>query len=559
MQHGDAAAASAQAMAAARARVVRGEFAAAEQVLLSHLRIWREDARALHALAAILIETGRPQIAVRVMETLLTLEPHEAQHYLTLAALLDPSGRAAEQVRLYERMCVALPTHAIAHFNLGCALRAVGRDEDALAAHRRALTLGIERPEECWSNIAAILADLNRDAESGEALAQAVAVNPRWIPAHYNAGLRHEERGEREAALAAFRTVLSIDPGWHDARVRIAWLRRCAGPDDPELEALRTALETPGLGALARENLHFAVGKSLEDCGQYGDAFAAFAAGNLASRDRIRPYDREATEELFRQLMSRTDAQWLRSVAPVSDKPLVFICGMFRSGSTLLEQMLAAHPAITAGGELDWFPRRLLYAEPGTYPTRMLEDASFRTALGAGYMGLVARRFPGSDRVTDKRPDNFLHIGLLAALFPQARFLHTLRDPRDTCISIWCQQLEDGLGYAADLADTAHYLGLTRGLMAHWKALLPGRILDVSYEHLVRAPEGLLQDVCRFLGVPFQAEMLAFDTLANRVRTASVSQVREPLHTGSIGRWRRFAPWLVEIEPAFRAMEDGHG
>ena len=289
------------------------------------------------------------------------------------------------------------------------------------------------------------------------------------------------------------------------------------------------------------------------------DAFAAFAAGNRESRARVRSYDRAATETLFRQLVTRSDAAWLQGVTPVSDRPLVFVCGMFRSGSTLLEQMLAAHPAITAGGELDWFPRRLLYAEPGAYPARMLDNAGFRTALGAGYLALLARRFPGADRVTDKRPDNFLHIGLLSALFPQARFLHTVRDPRDTCVSIWCQQLEDGLGYAADLGDTAHFLGQYRELMRHWKAQLPGRILDVQYEQLVSAPEPVLRGVCDFLGLPWHAGMLAFHAVENRVRTASVSQVREPLHTGAIGRWRRYAGPLDGLSALFRAMEDADG
>lgn len=556
MQQQDAAAASAQTMAAAGALVARGELAAAEQRLLAHLGQWREDVRALHALAAILIETARIDIAAQVMERLIALAPAEPGHHLTLAALLRQLGRSAELVPLYLRMCNALPSHALAHFNLGCALRSQGQDEAALAAHRRALELGIEQPEECWSNVAAILADLHRDAESREALEQALIANPRWVPARYNLGLWLEEHGERTAALEEFRRVLEIDPAWHDARVRIAWLQRCNSPDEPLIGELRAALSQSALTPLTRENLQFALGKSLEDCAHYAEAFAAFAEGNRESRARLPRYDRGATESVFQHIRSGMDADWLRSVVPVSDRPLVFICGMFRSGSTLLEQMLAAHPQVTAGGELDWFPRRLLYGEPGVFPERTLADAGFRTALGAGYMALLAKRFAGAGLITDKRPDNFLYIGLLAALFPNARFLHTVRDPRDTCISIWCQQLEDGLGYAADLADTAHYLGLYRTLMSHWKALLPGRIVDVAYEHLVTDPEPVLRGVCDALGLPWQADMLAFHAMDNRVRTASLWQVRQPLYTGSVGRWRRYA---AQAEDTFRTLEDAHG
>ena len=556
MQQQDAAAASAQAMAAASALVAQGELAAAEQRLLAHLRHWREDTQALLALAAILIETGRKDIAVQVMERLISLAPTEPGHHLTLAALLRQQGRHAELVPVYQRMCAALPSHALAHFNLGCALRGVRQDEDALAAHRRALALGIEQPEECWSNIAAILADLHRDADSREALEQALAANPRWVPARYNLGLWFEEHGERAAALEEFRRVLEIDPAWHDARVRIAWLERCHSPDEPLIGELRAALAQPALLSLTRENLQFALGKSLEDCGQYEEAFAAFAEGNRESRSRLLPYDRAAAEALFARIRTGMDADWLRSVAPVSEQPLVFVCGMFRSGSTLLEQMLAAHPAITAGGEVDWFARRLMYGPNGTFPERAIREASFRTALGAGYMALLAQRFPGAARITDKRPDNFLYIGLLAALFPRARFLNTVRNARDTCVSIWCQQLEDGLGYAADLADTAHYLGLYRQLMSHWQALLPGRVLDVGYEDLVKDPTPVLHTVCDFLDLPWQSGMLEFHAIDNRVRTASLWQVRQPLYTSSTGRWRRYA---AQLQHAFDALEATHG
>ena len=533
--------------------VARGQLAAAEQQLLAHLREWREDTRVLNALAAILIETGRREMAVAVMERLIALAPTEASHHLGLAALLAESGRSAELVALYQRMCRCLPGSALAHFNLGCALRSAGRDEEALAAHRRALELGLEQPEEAWSNIAAILADLQRDAESHQALEHALAANPRWVPALYNLGLWHEEHGDREAALGQFERVLAAEPGMHAARARIAWLRRCPGPQDPLLRELRTALADTGLTALDREGLLFALGKSLEDCGEYDEAFQAYAAGNLQSRARLSPYVRGAVEAHFRAIRESLDASWLARVEPVSEKPLVFICGMFRSGSTLLEQMLAAHPAITPGGELAYFSRRL--GDAAVFPARAASDTGFRNALAAGYLALLSARFPGATRITDKRPDNFLYIGLLGAMFPNARFLHTRREARDVCVSIWSQQLDEHLGYAADLADTAHYLRLHDGLMAHWQALLADRILPVHYEKLVSAPEPELRAVCDFLGLSWEDGMLRFHEGGTRVRTASLWQVRQPLYAASVGRWRRFEA----LERELGIAEDAHG
>ncbi len=544
-------------MQAAGRLVARGELAAAEQQLLAHLREWREDTRALNALAALLIETGRRDIAVAVMERLIALEPGTASHHLGLAALLAELGREAELVRLYQRMCSCLPDLPLAHFNLACALRRSGRDEEALTAHRRAIALGIEQPEEAWSNIAAILADLHRDTESCAALEQALAINPRWVPALYNLGLWHEEHGERGAALDRFGQVLAIDPGMHAARARIAWLRPCPGPTDPLLAEIRSVLGAGTLAPSEREDLLFALGKSLEDCGHHEEAFEAFSAANQKSRARLQPYRREDAEASFRAIREQLDSAWFPGVEAVSGQPLLFICGMFRSGSTLLEQMLAQHPGITAGGELAYFGKRL--GDASAYPLRAASDPAFRVTLGAGYLALLSRRFPGSSCVTDKRPDNFLYIGLLAAMFPNARFLHTRREARDLCVSIWTQQLEETLGYAADLADTAHYLRLHDGLMAHWRSFLADRILTVDYERLVTEPEPVLRGVCDFLDIDWDPGMLRFHASQSRVRTASLWQIRQPLYGTSVGRWRRFARHVAALGQEPDSCESAYG
>jgi hypothetical protein len=208
----------------------------------------------------------------------------------------------------------------------------------------------------------------------------------------------------------------------------------------------------------------------------------------------------------------------------------------------LLEQMLSVHPALAAGGEIDYWNTQLHTAVG--FPARAAGDATWRRTLAEGYLALLDRDFPGDRLVCDKRPDNFAYLGLIAALFPQARFLHTRRDPRDTCLSIYFQQLEDRLGYAADLADTAHYLGEYRALMRHWQAVLRERILDIDYERLVSAPGPELQRVCAFLGIPWHEPMLCFHTSPNRVRTASVWQVREPLYARAAGRWHHYAAEL---------------
>ncbi len=235
-------------------------------------------------------------------------------------------------------------------------------------------------------------------------------------------------------------------------------------------------MERPGLDPLVREGLHFALGKAFDDCGNYAQAFDHYRAGNEASHKRLPPYERAATEREFLRVRERFTAEWLGKVEPVSDRPLLFVCGMFRSGSTLLEQMLAAHPAVTSGGELNWFNARLARNDK-RWPERVTPEL-LRVA-GKGYLDHLENRFPGAACVCDKRPDKFLYLGLLKALFPRLRVLHTVREARDVCLSIYFQQFGNALPYAADLGDIAHYLREYRRLMQHWRELMPESILDV--------------------------------------------------------------------------------
>jgi tetratricopeptide (TPR) repeat protein len=461
--------------------------------------------------------------------------------YFALAAASEQLGRTEDAVEVCRRLTALRPDLAVAHFNLACYLRRLGRPEESLASHKTALGLGIERPEEVWTNIAVILAGLHRHDESREALGQALALNADWIPALYNLALWHEEHGDRAAAKELFERVLAIDPHYDDALMRLAHLGAVSSPHDPLVARLERALERPGLAPLAREGLNFALGKAFDDCGNHAKAFIHYRAGNEESRKRLRRYERATIEDQFRRSLERFTAAWLRSVEPVSDRPLLFVCGMYRSGSTLLEQMLAAHPAVTSGGELDWFNARLTRNDERW--TEHLTPDLLRDA-GKGYLDYLESRFPGAALVCDKRPDNFRYLGLLKALFPRLRVLHTVRDARDVCLSIYFQQFGSALPYAADLGDIAHYLREYRKLMRHWRELMPESILDVAYGQLVTRPEQELRRVCRFLDLDWRAEMLDFRDAAVRVRTASVWQVREPLYTRSIGRWRRYAGQL---------------
>jgi hypothetical protein len=239
---------------------------------------------------------------------------------------------------------------------------------------------------------------------------------------------------------------------------------------------------------------------------------------------------------------------------PAGPEPL-FVCGMFRSGSTLVEQVLAGHPRMVPGGEIDWM-LRLVAGPLAPFPASFarLDDAAI-ARLAAEYRAHVARLFPQAgpgDFVTDKRPDNFLYIGLIKQLFPDARIVHTVRNPLDNCLSIYFLHLDHSMSYALDLADIGHYYVQYRRLMTHWKTLYGADILDLDYDALVREPRSSIERLTAFAGLEWEEACLSFEQAQRAVKTASVWQVRERLYRRSSGRWQNYAAQLAPLQAYLR-------
>jgi tetratricopeptide (TPR) repeat protein len=461
----------------------------------------------------------------------------QADSALELAAKLEQAGKIEESEASYRRFIDEQPSHAVARFNLACFLRRRGRLEEALEEHQSALDLQIDHPEEVLSNMAVIQAELRRDAAAKLLFERALAVNPNYIPAMFNLALQHEEFGDRETAVLLFGKILELNPAWYDALIRIAHAVTIRERDGPVIRRLRRALRYSNVDALTRESLHFALGKALDDCGQYDEAFAQYELGNRASAMRLLRYDQEGEERVVARIMEAFGPEQISSAEPVSHRPLVFVTGMYRTGSTLFEQVLAAHPAVKAGGEIDYFMRGPLPLAPQEWG-----------GLARGYLEYLDGTFPGAAIVTNKRPDAFARLGMLKSMFPNARFVNTVRDPRDTCLSIWFQQFDGQLAYANDLGNIAHHYGQYLRLMQHWRGLFAEIIFDADYDEYVRDPRTVTERLLAFLGLEWHEGCMEFQRNATRVRTASVSQVREPLYRKSSGRWRNYEKQLVGLE-----------
>ena len=417
-------------------------------------------------------------------------------------------------------------------------------------------------PEEAHLNRGVIFSDcLNDTAAAQRELEAALALNPAYLPALQNLANLHEDLGRRDEARATYQRLLALQPHSFEALARLAGLSDIAGPADPMIADLRRALADPAAGAADRASLGFALARCLDACGQYPAAFAAARDANAASRASAPAavrYDRAAHERLVDELIRVFPAVPTAAAADEAAPAPLFICGMFRSGSTLTERLLSARPEVAPGGELELIPRlaHTLFAPFPAAAAAACRRICWRRRLSR-YRAELARVFPGARWVTDKRPDNFLYLGLIRRLFPRARIVHTTRDALDNCLSIYFLHLDQRMSYALDLADIGHYYRQYRRLMRHWRSVCGSDLMDFNYDDFVRDPQPRGAAPVRVLRRSLGRDAASTSKRAGggAVKTASVWQVRRGVYRHASGRARHYARELEPLVEALAGME----
>ena len=477
------------------------------------------------------------------------------EEWLQAASRLRQMNRVPEAIAAYERVLSQWPELPNSWYNLGLLQRRAGRLEAALASYRRALTLGISAPEEVHLNCGVIHMELHQEGAAERELRTALELNPKYVPALLNLANLCEDLGRRDEACATYRRILALEPKHYEALARLA--NASDGDHAAMVASLRSGLADPTASPAQKASMGFALGRLLDHRGEYDAAFGAYRQANLDSRASAGPgfrgYDRRAQEVFVEELLRAFPQSSFEGSAAVpnpttaSGPAPIFICGMFRSGSTLAERLLSAHPAVSAGGELGLIPG-LVNGPLRPFPASLAAvSADALARMAAGYTEELRRRCAGAIYATDKRPDNFLYLGLIKKLFPHAKIVHTAREPLDNCLSVYFLHLDHGMSYALDLGDIGHYYRQYRRVMAHWRALYGKDIIDFEYDALVRDPKPAAAQLFELLGLEWQDRYLELPA-QGAVRTASVWQVRESIYQRSSGRARHYRAWLDELE-----------
>ncbi|HEX6317539.1 MAG TPA: sulfotransferase, partial [Burkholderiales bacterium] len=402
-----------------------------------------------------------------------------------------------------------------------------------------------------------VLLDLGRSDDAICLFSEILERDPADADAVYGLGLAYQRIGRLEEGASCLARALELRPTHADAMYQLA-LSGKHGQSRLDLARIEALLESHRMDMHHRMLAHLAAGRLRDAMADHREAFAHYVAANRLKDVSFDPEGEAQRLAVIKRTFDRPFFERMRG-AGVEDPRPVFIVGLPRSGTTLLEQMIASHASAHGAGELEDMSRLALELLPSIHDTTgdPAKEAELRPdevrIVGEAYARALDQRAPGAERVVDKMPMNVLHMGLIAAALPASRFIHCRRDPMDACLSMYTLHFRGNYPFAYDLENLGLYWRLYNDLMAHWQAVLPVPILEVDYEGLVEDPEATMRGVLEFCGLPWDPQCLAFHAEGRLVRTSSFAQVRQPVYRSAVGRWRRFE---AELEPLRRALAD---
>ena len=527
-----------------------------------------KDHAAWHALGLSALNADNLPFALQCLEAAIAINSKVALYQRNVCEMYRRAGQLDKAATAGRAAVRLVPADLDAHYNLGLVYTDAHNYDKAVQSYRKALKINPQHGLS-WNNLGAALEQLGDKSGALDAYEKAIALNPQHAEAQNNAGAISSELGRLDEARMRFQAAIAARGDFVEAHYNLSSLKTYT-KDDPHLALLeRVYSERQGLSDHARIRYCFALGKALDDVGDFDRAFAAYDEGNRVQH-AILPMDEARADHLLERVMAVFDKAFFEarrdvSAARDSHRTPIFIVGMPRSGTTLLEQILCSHASVHGAGELVELSNAVGRATGTDNGALFTERVAVLSAddlkkIGDDYLNDVWKLSPQSRFITDKMPANFFYLGLIHLALPNAKIIHAMRDPMDSCFSCFSRLFNDTMDFAYDQGTLGRYYVRYMTLMRHWQKVLPqGTVLDMPYEDMVADTETNARRVLEFVGLPWDPNCLNFHENKRIVKTASVAQVRKPIYKSSVARWKHFARHLqplLELVKYYRPVDD---
>ena len=536
--------------------VATKNFKLAEKHLLKATKYAKNYAPAHYNLGKAYLDQNKHKLALPAFARAVYLQPNYADALFLLANARVQLGSMQEAELCYKKVIKLAPNNFEAYNNLGSVLQIMDKFEAAIPHHQRAIALN-SNFESAYLNLAHALVRLDRNHEALETYQECLkccasasasaSVYKRW-----GAALR--QLGRMGEAQHAYLKAIELDPAMGSAYRHLAEITKVGDKDDIDISVtVKAAFDVQGMDEDSVKHLLFAWGKVNDGQKNYPAAFAAYKQGNDIKRKQHN-YSKGTSNKLFAGITSAYSQKFLSETSDsgLSEQRPIFILGMPRSGTTLVEQITSSHSDVTGAGELVYMGDQAKLFKGGEvafhkrFPSMALDEWR---GVAQAYLKGLNNYDEGKARITDKMPHNFLNIGMISKLLPNATIIHCKRNPVANCLSIYKTYFgaKNSHLYAYNLKELAHYHNLYEGLMAHWRKVLPGRFYEVSYEQLTSNQEQESRQLIEYCGLEWQDACLDFYKTDRKVKTASALQVRQPMHNQSVGLWKRYGSALKPL------------
>jgi tetratricopeptide (TPR) repeat protein len=570
-----------------------GHLDKAHTVLKRAVEIKPDYAQAHFNLGVVLRDQGHLEEAEKSLQTALKHKPDFMEAHANLGILYSKQGRFEKVLRCYKEALLINPEHSGLQNDLGCVYKQMNKLDEATACYRKALQIN-PNSASAYNNLGNIFKDQEKHEEAVSAYKKALEINPGHAQASNNLGTAQKNLGLYKEAETNYRKAIELDPNFAEPYNNLGTILQELGQLDEGVASYKKALEIkpdfaevysnisvsckvraddPGFAILKQGiekkytsdhdlmHAHLALGKMYADIKDYDQSFKHYEKMHeYRAKKRGSYYTRETEDrvlQIFYKVFTRDFFKQRRGWGVDSDVP-IFIVGMPRSGTSLVEQILASHSRVFGAGELTEILKLVQSVTGPKSPQQVKEDVEGLTPekiqeMAGKYLSTLSRLSQNAPRVTDKMPHNFVRLWLIALLFPQSTVLHCMRNPLDTCISCFSKNFVKGHHYVDDLSSLGHHYSIYWHTMKHWQEVLPLTIHHLVYEDLVSDPEPQTRRLLDICGLDFEETCLEFDKTQRPVQTASATQVRQKMYTTSVQRWKRYEKHL---KPLMKALPD---